>query len=245
VSGIRTNPNLGGVKMGLIVPSVNTTIEPELYGLGLPGVSFHTARVMLAETTPAGIAAMNLEVEGAARLLATVDPHVLVYACTSGTFLEGWEGLQRQLARLGALVACPVVATSAAMVAALTHLGVRRLALATPYLDSVNALERDFLRGRGFDVVTCRGLGLSGRAIRAVEPAAVVDLVLAADHPAAEAVFVSCTDLRALETVDHLEARLAKPVLTSNQVTLWAALRALRFAGKVEGYGSLLAAGAA
>ena len=245
MSGLRTNPNMGGTKVALIVPSVNTTIEPELYGLGLPGISFHTARVMLAETTPAGIAAMNLEVDGAARLLATADPHVLVYACTSGTFLEGWEGLQRQIARLEAIVSCPVVATSAAMIAALEHLGIRRLALATPYLDSVNALERDFLQSRGIDVVTCRGLGLSGRAIRAVEPSVVVDLVLAADHPAAEAVFVSCTDLRALETVGYLESRLAKPVLTSNQVTLWAALRALRYAGKVEGHGGLLAAGIA
>jgi len=238
---IRRNPRLGGTKVAVIVPSVNTTIEAELYGAGLDGISFHTARVLLRETTPAGLRDMNREVDQAARLLATTDPHVLVYACTSGSFLDGWEALQRQLAQLGEIAGCPVVATSAAMIGAVAHLGVRRVALATPYVDSVNVLERLFFESRGISVVACRGLGLSGRAIRAVEPDRVVDLVRETDHRDAEAVYVSCTDLRALEAVDILEAELGKPVLTSNQVTLWALLRACGWSGTLPGHGRLLA----
>ena len=237
---IRRNPRLGGTKVALIVPSVNTTIEAELYGIGLDGISFHTARVLLRETTPEGLRDMNREVDQAARLLATTDPHVLVYACTSGSFLDGWDALQQRLAHLGALVGCPVVATSAAMIEALGYLAVRRVALATPYLDSVNTLERAFFESRGVTVVACRGLGLSGRAIREVPPERVVELVRQTDCPEAEAIYVSCTDLRALEAVDALEAERGKPVLTSNQVTLWALLRACRWSGAIPGYGRLL-----
>lgn len=227
--------------MGLIVPSVNAVIEPEFNRVAPPGFTFHATRVMLRETTPEGVREMNREVDHAAALLATLRPAVLVYACTSGSFVDGWEALQRQMDRLADQADCPVVATSAAMVAALQHLGVRCIALATPYLDSVNRLEQAFLEGRGFCVRVCRGLGLSGQAIREVPPERVYALAVEADDPQAEAVFVSCTDLRALEVVDALERALRKPVLTSNQVTLWALLRAAGWAGTLDGCGRLLA----
>jgi maleate cis-trans isomerase len=90
--------------------------------------------------------------------------------------------------------------------------------------------------------VSVRGLGLSGAAIREVEPEHVFALGCDADCEAAEAVFVSCTDLRALEVVDALETRLRKPVLTSNQVTLWALLRTLGREPDIAGFGRLLRA---
>ena len=227
--------------MGLIVPSVNAVIEPEFNRMAPPGFTFHATRVMLRETTPEGVRAMNREVVHAAALLATLNPDILAYACTSGSFVDGWEAMRRQIGRLSAQAGCPVVATSAAMVAALEHLGVRRIALATPYLDAINRLEQAFLEDRGFRVVSCRGLGLSGQAIREVPPERAYALALETDDPRAEAVFVSCTDLRALQVVDALERALRKPVLTSNQVTLWALLRAAGWPGTLEGCGRLLA----
>jgi maleate cis-trans isomerase len=145
------------------------------------------------------------------------------------------------IAKLQAKAACPVVATSAAMVDALQHVEIRRLALATPYIDSVTEVEQRFLEESGFQVVACRGLGLSGDAIREVPPERVRDLALEVDHPDAQALFISCTDLRALEIVAGLEEALNKPVLTSNQVTLWALLRACGYVSKLPGLGRLLA----
>lgn len=237
---IARNPRLDGRRVGLIVPSVNATIEPELAWAAPPGLSFHAARVMLRETTPDGLRAMNAEAAGAADLIASVSPDIVAYACTSGTFLDGRDGLERLVAGLQARVGCPVVATSAAMVDALRALGVRRVALATPYLDAVNELERAFLEEQGFEVVRVRGLGLSGRAIREVPPDRVHALACSADTPSADGVFVSCTDLRALETVESVERTLGKPVVTSNQATLWAVLRALGHRSIVEGFGRLL-----
>jgi maleate isomerase len=237
---MRRNPRLDGRRVGLIIPSVNATIEPEFAWIGPPGLSFHAARIPLRETTPAGLREMNEGVEAAARLLASVSPDVVAYACTSGSFLEGRERLRAQVDAIGAIAGCPVVATSAALVDALQALGIRRLALATPYLDSVNRVEQRFLEDHAFDVVSTRALGLSGAAIREVPPERVFELACDADCDLADAVFVSCTDLRALEVVEALEARLAKPVLTSNQVTMWALLRALGSQPDIAGFGRLL-----
>jgi len=234
------NPRLDGKRVGLIIPSVNATIEPELAWIAPQAVSFHAARIMLRETTPEGLRAMNEGVEEAGRLLASLSPDAVAYACTSGSFLEGRARLQIQIDAIGAIVGCPVVATSAALIDALQALRIRRLALATPYLDAINRVERAFLTDNGFEVVSVRGLGLSGPAIREVSPERVFDLACAADCEAADALFLSCTDLRALEVVGALEARLQKPVLTSNQVTLWALLHALGREPDIAGFGRLL-----
>jgi maleate cis-trans isomerase len=237
----KHNPRLDGQRVGLIIPSVNATIEPELAWIAPPGISFHAARIPLRETTPEGLREMNAGVQEAARLLAAHVPAAVAYACTSGSFLDGRERLREQTEAIAAITRCPVVATSAALIDALRALGVRRLALATPYLDSINRAERGFLEDHAFDVVSVRGLGLSGSAIREVPPERVFELACEADSGQADAVFVSCTDLRALEVVEALETRLAKPVLTSNQVTLWALLRALGREGGITGFGRLLA----
>lgn len=240
MNGVKCNPRLGAKRVGLIIPSVNATIEPELAWVAPPGLSFHAARIMLRETTPEGLRAMNAELDGAARLVASVAPDVVAYACTSGSFLDGPKVLREQIDALARIVNCPVVATSAAMIEAVRAMKARCIALATPYLDAINEAEKCFFEANGVRVISMRGLGLSGPAIREVPPEGVIEVARAANHVGADAVFISCTDFRALETVDFLEAEFGKPVLTSNQVTLWATLRELGLATTIRGFGTLL-----
>lgn len=231
----------GGERVGLIVPSVNAVIEPDFAWAAPPGVAFHVTRVMLRETTPEGLRAMNAGVAAAAGLIASVAPSVVAFACTSGTFLDGEEGLRRQIDDISSIVRCPVVATSRCIIEAVQSLGVGKVALATPYLDVINEAERAFLVSHGLTVTSVRGLGLSGSAIREVPPREVANLVRRTVTPDSEAIFVSCTDFRAFEVIDELERELRKPVLTSNQVTLWGILRALGRPPSVAGFGRLLA----
>lgn len=235
----RTRP--GGWRVGLIVPSVNAVVEPDFAWAAPAGVSFHATRIPLKTTTPEGLRAMNEGVEGAARLLADLSPEVIAFACTSGSFVDGEAGLQRQIDLIRAIAQCQVVATSRAIIDAFRHLGITRVALATPYLDHVNEAERAFFQGHGLEVTSLVGLGLSGPAIREVAPADILSLARAADTPDSEALFLSCTDLRALEVIDALERELDKPVLSSNQVTLWAILRALGEPTRYPGFGRMLA----
>ena len=228
-------------RVGMIVPSVNTVIEPDFARLGLPGLSFHVSRVMLHATTPEGLREMNAGVARAAELIASVSPDVVAFACTSGSFIDGEAALARQIAEIGQIVGCPVVATSRCIVESLRTLRIRRVALATPYLDTVNEAERCFLQSHGFEVVGIEGMGLSGKAIREVDPDIIAALVHRANRAEAEAIFVSCTDFRALEIAGRLEDELGKPVLTSNQVTLRGIFDALGLDLSVDGCGSLLA----
>lgn len=228
-------------RVGLIVPSVNAVIEPDFAAVGLSGISFHATRVMLRETTPEGLRAMNVGVEAAAELIASVTPDVVAFACTSGTFIDGDAGLARQTAAIGRVVGCEVVATSRCIIEAFAHLGLSRIALATPYLDVINQAEQAFFAANGLTVTSMRGLGLSGKAIREVPPQDVAALVRETNTAESEAVFVSCTDFRAMEVAASLEAELKKPVLTSNQVTLWGVLRALGVTSSLPHHGRLLA----
>jgi maleate cis-trans isomerase len=228
-------------RVGLIIPSVNAVIEPDYAAAAPQSLTFHSTRVMLGETTPEGLRAMNAGVAAAAELIASVTPEVVAYACTSGTFIDGADGLTRQVAMIEKVVACDVVATSRCMVDAIRYLGLTRIALATPYLDVINHAEKAFLENNGLTVTAVKGLGLSGKAIREVDPEDIAKLVRDADTLDSQAIFVSCTDFRAMEIVGLLEAERHKPVLTSNQVTLWGLLRALGRTPSVPGYGMLLA----
>ncbi|OLL72673.1 decarboxylase [Pseudonocardia sp. Ae168_Ps1] len=154
------------------------------------------------------------------------EPGVVAYSCTSGSFVDGADGeraLRRVLLDAGAPQA---VTTAGSLVDACAALGVDRLALATPYVDDLTAKLEGFLAAHGVTSVARHGLGLLGR-IWAVTPDEVVRAVRAADHPDAEAVFVSCTNLPTYDVIAVLERELGKPVLTANQVTMWAALGAI------------------
>jgi maleate isomerase len=237
----HVNPHLDGAKVGLIIPSVNTTTEPEFAWIAPQHISFHAARVFMNVTTPDALREMNAEVRRAAELLATLSPDVIAYACTAGSFVDGPAATTVLLEEIEAVTNCPVVATSSAMVAALHHLGVTRIALATPYPQDVTECERRFFLATGFDVVSCACLGRSGAGVRPTTFDEIIALVRGVDRADAEAIFVSCTDLRALEVVDQLEHELGKPVLTSNQVTLWSILEALGHRRPVNGFGRILA----
>ena len=176
----------------------------------------------------------------ATRDVLTPEPAVVAYACTSGSFVDGALGeqvLRRTMLDAGAPAACT---TSGALIDALAVLGVGRLAVATPYVEPVTRRLVGYLAENGVRTVSCEGLGLLGNIWR-VTYAQVVEIVQAADTDDAEALFISCTNVPTYDLIEPLEQALGKPVLTANQVTMWAALRAM---GRTAvGGGQLLAAG--
>jgi maleate isomerase len=157
------------------------------------------------------------------RDVLAVDPDVVLYLCTSGSFVRGLAGERRIRAVMRAAGAPAAVTTSGALLDALAHLGAREIAVASPYVPEVAARLDAYLHEAGIRVLTHRRLGLNEH-IWQVSRRTVRDLVLAADHEAAPAVFVSCTNVPTFDLIAELEDLLGKPVLTANQVSLWAAL---------------------
>jgi maleate cis-trans isomerase len=161
-----------------------------------------------------------------ARELRALGVDAAVWACTSGSFVFGWDGAAAQVAGVREAAGVPATSTSFAFVDALAALGVKRVAVAATYPDDVATRFVDFLGRAGVQVValSCRGI-VTAAEVGQLGREAVLDFVAANDHPDAEAVVVPDTALHTVAWLTELEDRVGKPVLTANQVSVWAGLR--------------------
>ncbi|MFF7237336.1 aspartate/glutamate racemase family protein [Streptomyces collinus] len=150
----------------------------------------------------------------------------VVWACTSGSFVYGWEGAQEQVRTLARLGGMPASSTSFAFVHAARELGVRRVAVGATYPEDVAALFADFLRAGGLEVVATRSSGVVTAAeVGTWGEEEVLTLARSADGPDAQAVLLPDTALHTAAHLSLLEKSLSKPVLTANQVSVWEGLR--------------------
>lgn len=169
--------------------------------------------------------------EGVRRLPA-VDS--VIWACTSGSFVFGPDGAREQVEKLQAVAGVPASSTSFAFVHAAQHLGLRRVSVAATYPADVSARFADFLRAGGLEVVRAASRGIVTAAeVGTLDRQQVVEFAVDNDDPAADAVLMPDTALHTVSILDELEDRLAKPVLTANQVSAW---EALRLAGQRRSY---------
>src|SRR3954452_12999856 len=107
-------------RIGLLVPSVNTTMEPEFWNLAPEGVSIHSARMDVgSHGTPEALREMGEIAKRAATDVGMTQPDVVVYGCTSGSFFEGPAYNDKIIRELNAIVKVPVVTTAGAMAASL------------------------------------------------------------------------------------------------------------------------------
>lgn len=179
-----------------------------------------------------------------AEALAGEQVDAVLWACTSGSFVFGWDGACTQADRVGDLLGVPASSTSLAFVRACHHLGLRRVAVAASY--PADVAER-FVELLGHGGVEVTSLGSSG-IVTAVEVGRlgrpqVTALVTGVDLDGAEAVLVPDTAMHTLRWLDELERAVGVPVLTANQVTVWEGLRMLGEVPVLEGSGALFAGG--
>jgi len=233
-------------RIGLLVPSTNTTCEADFQLVVPRGITVHGQRLWLTNegTGDDVVSRMNAEIEAGARYLATAKVDVIVYGCTTGSFFKG-PGWDREMCGVIQRAAgVPAVATSPSVVEALRAFGARRLSVATPYPDWNNQKLRAYLEAQGFVVLNLDGephAAASGnQGINDQDPESVVDFASRVCHPDADALLCSCTAWRSVEGAAALEARLGKPVVTSNQSTIWTALRVLGVTQPITGFGRLL-----
>ncbi|MEV5342737.1 decarboxylase [Streptomyces sp. NPDC052676] len=150
----------------------------------------------------------------------------VVWACTSGSFVYGWEGAHEQVRGLAVAAGMPASSTSFGFVHASRELGLRRVAIGATYPDHIAGLFADFLRAAGLDPVAVPASGILTAAEAGTwGEAELFALARAADHPDAEAVLLPDTALHTASHLTALEKELGKPVLTANQVSVWEALR--------------------
>jgi maleate isomerase len=220
-------PSARPTALGLVVP-FDFVLDDECRRWLPARVALHTTRTpRLSDTAVTVELAKSVGdqqvVASAVQALLATQAGAIGYACTSGSFVDGLAGereLQQAMLTAGAAAA---VTTSGALVQALAHLGVQRLAIATPYNLELTQLLADFLTEANFTVVSSGFLDRE-EGIARVGYDQVRRLAELVDHPEAEAIFFSCTNLHSFDIIEELERQLGKPVLSANQVTMWAAL---------------------
>lgn len=212
-------------RIGLVVPSSNTTNEPEFRTWAPAGVSVHSARMPLEGVNEEELVGMADGVESSIEALSTADVDVVTFGCTTGSLVKG-AGYDEEIESLiEASAGVPGVATSSAIRQAFDAVDATALAIATPYTDAMNDKEVTFLEDNGYEVTGITGLGIEPNLeIGRQDPSVAYRLGRRIDHPDADAVFISCTNFRTLEVIADLERDLGKPVISSNSATLWSTL---------------------
>ena len=223
----------GRARVGAIVPATNRNLEPDFCLLAPPGVSMHFTRQSGGDEGPIPDSGQmqlyaNQPLGPPVRALCAGRVDVIAFGCTSATLSGGVEFDRRLGGEIERLSGRPAVTAAASLLEALAALGVSRVAFVSPYVRELHERGIAFLRECGVEV---RGGAHPQRALDSYEqemdPDAVYEMALRADHPHAQALVLSCTEMRAVEAIEALEASTGKPVVTSNQALVYACLARL------------------
>lgn len=213
--------------VGVVAP-FDFALDRELWRWAPDDISLYVTRLPFVPVpVTVEMAAELSDPERVRRATADVlapEPLVVTYACASASFVGGMAGERALAASMISAGAPSATTTSGGLIDAVRLLGLRRIAVVTPYIDSVTDRLLGYLGEYGVEVVRSVGLGLLDH-IWKVGYAEIVQAVTAVDVPEADGLFISCTNVPTYDIIGPLERWLGKPVLTANQVTMWSALR--------------------
>ena len=232
-------------RLGFLLPPGNPTVEPEMMALAPQGVSLHFHRLHAEGITGSleGQEERNRQMvaslDAGAQVLAMVKPDVMVLAHISTSYTLGKEAEAALIARIEAATGRRMITAFGAVLAALAALGLRRIALATPYSPATTAMGRAHLEAHGIQVM--RAINLPGVTnIYDETPERAYRLARMADAPEAEAVFLSGVGMPTIPILQAAEEYLGKPVISAAGAMFWHALRSAGVAAPIAGHGRLL-----
>lgn len=215
-------------RIGIIVPSTNTTTETEFMRIIDDRLSMHVARMPLSSVTAADLQSMRNRATNAVERISDASVDAIAYACTTGSLLEGPEFAHRLESELEQTAGAPVVVTARSVDRALSALNKTQILVVTPYNQDLVEREQAYLNALGYNVVSISGRGLEDNAaIGALSPEVAADQVRSEieDVSEVDAVFISCTNYQTFSRVESLESELGVSVVTSNSATLWDVLQ--------------------
>jgi maleate isomerase len=228
-------------RVGLIIPSSNRMVEDEMVHAFPSGVRAHVTRLRMTGDSKGPLDKLMPRVEEATRALVDAHCEVVAFHCTANSMQEGRDGEERILAALTRAGAPHATTTATAVRRALDALKARRIVLVTPYTQAVTDHEAEFLAEAGYQTLFAKGHALAGSDAYCATPAQYWrDSLIAAARADTDVYFLSCAAIQQLGIIEEVEARLGRPVITSNQVVIWDALCAFG-GGQREGPGRLFA----
>lgn len=233
-------------RIGLLVPSTNSTAEPDFHMAVPEGVSVHSQRLWLepVPSTHATMDGMNAQLAEAARHLAPAHVEIVCMAGTTNSFHRGLQGstwMEDEMRRGSGL---PTVASSPSIAQALRYYGVRKISVATPYPQWNNERLKEYFTAAGFDVLNVesdpRIADGHPQHMNDQDPREIAAFAASICRDEADAVFCACSGWRATEAAAEVERRTGRVVVTTNQATVWRTLRKIGVERARPGFGRLL-----
>ena len=229
-------------KVGLLALSTDLTIESDFQSIcqKLPLDLFVNRIHNENPLTKENLLKMHDQIEPITKkILPGQKINAVAYACTSGTITIGEDKVKEkvQLAKPGCYVATPI--TSA--IKAFTKMNVKKIALFTPYPESVNKTILEYFNKKNINIISFSTFNIDlDEDIARVDPEYLLETLIKLKISDADALFISCTALPALEILEKVEKKIKKLVLSSNQTLIWDTLRSVGYKSSIEGYGKLL-----
>ena len=229
-------------KIGLLALSTDLTIESDFQSIchSLPIDLFVNRIHNENPLTKENLLKMYDQLESITeKILPGEKINTVAYGCTSGTIAIGEDKVKEkiQLAKPGCHVTTPI--TSA--IKAFNKMNVKKIAVFTPYPESVNKTISEYLIKKNINVMSFSTFNLDLDVDFArVDPKYLSEILTKLNISDADALFVSCTALPALAILDEVEKKINKPVFSSNQTLIWDTIRSVGYKSSVEGYGKLL-----
>jgi len=229
-------------KIGLLALSTDLTIERDFQSIchSLP-INLFVNRIHNENPlTKENLLKMYDQLESITeKILPGEKINTVAYGCTSGTIAIGEDKVKEkiQLAKPGCHVTTPI--TSA--IKAFNKMNVKKIAVFTPYPESVNKTISEYFIKKNINVMSFSTFNLDLDVDFArVDPKYLSEILTKLNINDADALFVSCTALPALEILNEVEKKINKPVFSSNQTLIWDTIRSVGYKSSVEGYGKLL-----
>jgi maleate isomerase len=230
----------GTSRLGVLIPFGNSVAETELRAMLPQEVTMLTTRLALRGSSEPELLTMLTDLENAAALVGHAEPDVIAFHCTAvSTFAPRFAEEIR--GRIVAATGRAAITTADAILNAFQALRTRRVLLVTPYIRPVHEREIAYLKSNGLMVSgeSCLGIDTNAEMARISPDAIAAQVYAAASGASTDTCFISCTAIRSAGLIAELEASLGIPVITSNQVLVWHALRALGVEQRVSGFGLL------
>jgi maleate isomerase len=214
------------MRVGLIIPSSNRMVEDEMVKAFPRGISVHVTRLRMTGANHRAFDQLMPGIEEATHALVDARCDVVAFHCTANSMEGGKDGEGQILETLSRAGAPHGTTTITAIQRAFDALGARRIVLITPYSAGTTEHEAKFLRQASYDVLSAKGFALAGSdAYCATPPQFWRDRTIEAACSDADAYLISCANISVFGVIRELEARLERPVVTSNQALIWDALR--------------------
>ncbi|NKF24153.1 maleate cis-trans isomerase family protein [Solimonas marina] len=235
------------IRVGMIVPSLNTIAEDDFRAFCPPEVAYHVHRLRLRKeggrVTMDSLIEAHRQAVDEAGYLKDLSPTAIAFNCTGASVACGSDGDEKLAVQMTEALGVPATNTMVAIKQALRTLGAQRVLHICPFTNEFSRIEREALLGAGISVAGTVSLDFTDAKVAArMAPQQITDFVRQNLDDAVGSVLLSCANVRAFEAADELEAAIGLPVVTSNQAMLWGVLKDAGWKGRIDGGGRLLRA---